>query len=48
MRIGDVGMCLLVNNLVYAFVYFRYLLEMEARAVMKILRLKDMTKSMTK
>ena len=37
-----------LNNLVYAFVYFGYLLEMEARAAMKIPRLKDMTESMTK
>ena len=48
MRIGNIGMCLLVNNLVYTFVYFGYLLEMEARAAMKIPRLKDMTESMTK
>ena len=48
MRIGNIGMCLLVNNLVYAFVYFEYLLEMEARAAMKIPRLKDMIERMTK
>ena len=48
MRIGNIGMCLLVNSLVYAFVYFRYLLEMEAMAAMKIPRLKDVTESMTK
>nr|POE64728.1 3-ketoacyl-coa synthase 4 [Quercus suber] len=48
MRIENIGMCLLVNNLVYAFVYFGYLLEMETRAAMKIPSLKDMTESMTK
>ena len=48
MRIGNTRMCLLVNNLVYAFVIFRYLLEMEARAAMKIPRLKDMIESITK
>ena len=48
MSIGNIGMCLLVNNLVFTFVYFRYLLEMEAKAAMKIPRLKDMTESMTK
>ena len=34
-----------MNNLVYAFVFFGYLLEMEARAAMKIPRLKDMTET---
>ena len=48
MRIGNIRMCLLANNLVFAFVYFEYLLEMEARAAMKIPRLMDMTESMTK
>ena len=48
MRIGNIRMCLLANNLVYAFVYFGYLLEMEARAAMKIPRLKDMIERMTK
>ena len=48
MRIGNIGMCLFVNNLVYAFVYFGYRLKIEARVAMKIPRLKDMIESMTK